>query len=274
MPRTISVVNQKGGVGKTATVVNVGAALAELGHNVLVVDFDSGRGLSMYLGLLQAEHTIEKAMFEREGDRERYLHPTCVERLSAVPAGQDLAGAELALASELNRERFLARALRPWKDRFDFILIDNSPSLGLLAINALVASDSVLVPVQCQYMALAALAPLMDTIAKVRDHELQPQLEILGILPTMFNPSMKQSAETVERLREEFGDKVLRSIIRIRSQFAYAPVAAQPVTVFDPKSDAAEMYRNVARELTGMPIVEAVPASSVASPAPTTAISA
>jgi chromosome partitioning protein len=254
MGRILAVANQKGGVGKTTTVLNLGAAIAETGKKVLLVDFDSQGGLSTCLGLNESEHTIEKALFDESPDRERYIHPTCVPTLWGVPASIDLAGAEMQLQTEINRERFLLRALRPWKDRFDYILIDSGPSLGLLVINALAASDAVLIPVQCEFLALRAMGQLLQTIEKVKSREIQPTLEIAGILPTIFNPSKKQCGDVVDLLRRQFGTKVFQTVIRMRSQFSYSPVEAKPVTVFDPKSDAAEMYRSVARELLGQPV--------------------
>lgn len=254
MGRILAVVNQKGGVGKTTTVLNLGASLAEMGKKVLLVDFDSQGGLSICLGLAEAENTIEKALTDNTTERDKYLHSTCVSNLWAVPASIDLAGAEMGLQSEINRERFLLRALRPWKERFDYILVDNVPSLGLLVINALAAADAVLIPVQCEFLALKAMAQLLQTIEKIKAREIQPALEIAGILPTLFNPSKKQCSDVVELLRKQFGPKVYQTVIRMRSQYSYSPVAAQPVTVFDTKSDAAEMYRNVARELLGIPL--------------------
>lgn len=264
MSQVIAVVNQKGGVGKTTTVITLGAALAEMGHRVLLVDFDSGQGLSVSLGLEASDQTIEKALFDGEGDRDRFIHSTDVDRLCVVPAGADLAGAELALANEMNRERFLARAIRPWRDRFDYILVDNTPSLGLLVVNAMAAADSLLVPVECLFLSLRALGKLLETFTKVREREIQPRLELAWILPTMFNPSINQCSDVVARLREQFGSKVFKTVIRNRSQYTYATVAKKPVTAFDPKSDAAEMYRTVARELVAVSIPESAPVAASA----------
>lgn len=258
MGKIIAVANQKGGVGKTTTVVNLGAALAELGKQVLIVDFDSQGGASICLGITDpATKTIQQALFGEGEAPESFVIPTSVPNLFIIPSNNDLAAAELQLASELNRERFLARFLKPLKDRFDFILIDNSPSLGLLVINGLTAADEVLIPVQCAFMALKGLSQLLDTIEQVRTSDLQPNLALAGVLATLYNPSIRQCPEVVAALREEFGPKLFQTIIRHRSQYLYCQTVAQPVTVFDPKGDAAEMYRNVARELTGLPINQA-----------------
>lgn len=253
MGRIIAVANQKGGVGKTTTVLNLGAAIAEMGKKVLLVDFDSQGGLSTCLGLSDSELTIEKLLFDETADRDQFIQGTCVPNLWAIPASIDLAGAEMQLQSEVSRERFLLRILRPLKERFDFILIDNVPSLGLLVINALAAADAVLIPVQCEFLALKAMGQLLQTIDKVKAREIQPTLEIAGILPTLYNPSKKQCADVVELLRRQFGSTVLQTVIRMRSQYSYSPVEAKPVTVFDAKSDAAEMYRSAAKELLGLP---------------------
>lgn len=255
MAKVIAVVNQKGGVGKTTTVFNLGAALAEMGHRVLLVDFDPQGSLTISAGIVDPAHPIQEALFDEEGDRGRFLYPTSVANLWVVPSSIDLAGVELALAAELNRERFLSRAVRAWDQKFDYVLIDNTPSLGLLVINAMAAADALLIPVQAEYLALRALAQLVQTIERVRSRDIQASLEIAGILLTMFNPRKTQCAEVEERLRQQFGPKVFRTVIRVRAQYSYAPVAGQPVTVFDGTSDAAEMYRCVARELTGVELV-------------------
>lgn len=252
MGKVLAVVNQKGGVGKTTTVLSLGAALAEMGYRVALIDFDPQSSLSVSLGQAEAKHTIQEALFDDGGDRERFLHPTVAPNLWLVPSSIDLAGAELALASEMNRERFLGRTLRPWRERFDYILVDNTPSLGLLVINAMAAADAVLIPVQAEYLALRALVQLLQTIERVRTREIQPRLEIAGILATMFNQRKTQCGEVVDRLRQQFGAKVFQTVIKVRAQYSYAPVAGQPVTMFDSTSEAAEMYRSVARELVGI----------------------
>jgi chromosome partitioning protein len=246
MGRVISFANQKGGVAKTTTTLNLGVAFSEQGLKVLLVDLDPKGNLTMSQGL--NPDAIERSMFDVLVHRlplEEVIHQAEVDlAVSSI----DLAGAELALSSMIGRERALEKALAVVKDGYDYVLIDTPPSLGLLTINALVASNGVIVPVQCEYLSLRGLVQLENTLSMIREN-LNPHVEIEGILPTMFDTRTLHSREAVEILQENFGDLVFDTKIRKTVRYAEAPVKGTSVLKYDPSGSAAEAYRELAKEV-------------------------
>ena len=247
--RIIAMCNQKGGVGKTTTAINLASALAGYGRKVLVVDFDPQGALSAGLGVVAHDiKTIYDLMVEKELKVQDVILPTGVKNLDLIPANIDLSAAEVQLVNEVAREQILARVLRPVTDNYDVIIIDCQPSLGLLTVNALTAAHGVLIPLNCEFFALRGVALLIETIEKVRDR-LNPAIKLDGILATMYDPRTLHAREVVERLYEAFGDQVFDTIVHRTVKFPDATIAAVPITEFAPASDAAEYYRTVAREL-------------------------
>ncbi|MDX6503043.1 MAG: chromosome partitioning protein [Gaiellaceae bacterium] len=246
MPQVIALANQKGGVAKTTTTLNLAVAFKEKGKSVLVVDHDPQGNLTMSQGL--NPDTIEKSMFDVLVHRIPIEDIIAEREVDVAVASIDLAGAELALSSMMGRERALEKALATVRDKYDYILIDTPPSLGLLTINAFVASTGVIVPVQCEYLALRGLVQLENTLAMVREN-LNPQVEIVGILPTMYDKRTLHSREAVEILRENFGDLVFNTKIRKTVRFAEAPVKGSSVLAYDPDGEAAKLYRDLAKEV-------------------------
>src|SRR5207244_2575226 len=244
--RVIAFANQKGGVAKTTTALNLGVAFAEQGMKVLLVDLDPQGNLTMSQGL--NPDAIERSMFDVLVHRvpiEEVIHGTEVDlAVSSI----DLAGAELALSSMIGRERALEKALAPIRENYNYILVDTPPSLGLLTINALVASDGVIVPVQCEYLSLRGLVQLENTLSMIREN-LNPDVGIQGILATMFDRRLLHSREAVEILKENFGDLVLNTKIRKTVRYAEAPVKVQSIFKYDPSGEAAAMYRDLAKEV-------------------------
>ena len=246
MARVIAFANQKGGVAKTTTTLNLGVALTEQGRRVLAVDLDPQGNLTMSQGWNPDE--IDRSMFDVLCHRLPITEIVRTNELDVAVSSIDLAGAELALASMIGRERALEKALMPVRENYDFVLIDTPPSLGLLTINALVAADGVIVPVQCEYLSLRGLVQLENTLSMIREN-LNPTVEIQGILPTMFDKRLLHSREAVEILRENFGDLVLQTKIRKTVRYAEAPVKGQSIMKYDPSGDAAFMYRQLAKEV-------------------------
>ena len=244
--RVISFANQKGGVAKTTTTLNLGVAFAEQNLRVLLVDLDPQGNLTMSQGL--NPDTIERSMFDVLVHRlplEEVIHRAEVDlAVSSI----DLAGAELALSSMIGRERALEKALGPVKDNYDYVLVDTPPSLGLLTINALVASNGVIVPVQCEYLSLRGLVQLENTLSMIREN-LNPSVEIEGILPTMYDKRTLHSREAVEILQENFGELVFDTKIRKTVRYAEAPVKGSSILKYDPSGNAAEAYRRLAKEV-------------------------
>jgi chromosome partitioning protein len=246
MGRVISFANQKGGVAKTTTTLNLGVAFSEQGLKVLLIDLDPQGNLTMSQGL--NPDSIERSMFDVLVHRlpmQEVIHHAEVDlAVSSI----DLAGAELALSSMIGRERALEKSLAEVKGNYDYVLIDTPPSLGLLTINALVASNGVIVPVQCEYLSLRGLVQLENTLSMIREN-LNPHVEIEGILPTMYDSRTLHSREAVEILEENFGDLVFDTKIRKTVRYAEAPVKGTSVLKYDPSGNAAEAYRDLAKEV-------------------------
>ena len=246
----IAMCNQKGGVGKTTTTINLGAALAELGRRVLLVDFDPQGSLSVGLGVNPhtLEHSIYNLLLSRDTPIDDVIDRTGVNNLDILPSNIDLSAAEVQLVSEVAREQTLLRVLETVKPRYDVILIDCAPSLGLLTINALTAADKVIMPLETEFFALRGVALLTDTIAKVTDR-LNPRLEILGILGTMYDPRTLHNREVLERVVQAFGDRVFHTVIRRTVKFPETTVAGEPITTYATTSPGATAYRSLAREV-------------------------
>ncbi|KQY54616.1 hypothetical protein ASD66_22385 [Nocardioides sp. Root151] len=248
--RVISMCNQKGGVGKTTTTINLGAALAEFGRKVLLVDFDPQGSLSVGLGLNphEMELSIYNLLMERDVTYDEVVVPTGVEGMDLLPSNIDLSAAEVQLVHEVAREQTLSRVLAPALEKYDVILIDCQPSLGLLTVNALTASDGVIVPLECEYFALRGVALLKTTIDKVQER-LNPKLEIDGVLGTMFDGRTLHSREVMERLVHAWGDTVFHTVIRRTIKFSDSTVAGEPITTYASSSAGAESYRQLAKEV-------------------------
>ncbi len=248
--RVISMVNQKGGVGKTTTTINLGASLAEFGYKVLLVDFDPQGSLSVGLGLNPhtMELTIYNLLMQRDVELDEVVVPSGVEGMDLLPSNIDLSAAEVQLVHEVAREQTLQRVLAPAIEKYDIVLIDCQPSLGLLTVNALTASDSVIVPLECEYFALRGVALLKTTIDKVRER-LNPRLEIDGVLGTMFDGRTLHGREVMERLVEAWGDTVFHTVIRRTVKFSDSTVAGEPITSYASSSSGADNYRQLAKEV-------------------------
>ena len=248
--RVVSMCNQKGGVGKTTTTINLGASLAELGRKVLLVDFDPQGSLSVGLGLNphEMDATIYNLLMDRETTLDEVVVPSGIEGMDLLPSNIDLSAAEVQLVHEVAREQTLQRVLAPALESYDVILIDCQPSLGLLTVNALTASDGVIVPLECEYFALRGVALLKTTIDKVRER-LNPKLEIDGVLGTMFDGRTLHSREVMERLVSAWGDTVFHTVIRRTVKFSDATVAGEPITAYASSSTGADAYRQLAKEV-------------------------
>lgn len=248
--RVISMCNQKGGVGKTTTTINLGAALAEYGRKVLLVDFDPQGSLSVGLGLNphEMESTVYNLLMDPEATLDEVVVPSGVPGMDLLPSNIDLSAAEVQLVHEVAREQTLQRVLAPAIEEYDVILIDCQPSLGLLTVNALTASDGVIVPLECEYFALRGVALLKATIDKVKQR-LNPGLEVDGVLGTMYDGRTLHGREVLERLVQAWGDKVFHTVIRRTVKFSDSTVAGEPITSYASGSSGAEAYRQLAKEV-------------------------
>ena len=250
-PRIMAVANQKGGVGKTTTAVNLGAGLAELGYRTLVVDLDPQGNATTGLGI--DAHTFELSMYDviiRDVPLEDCVEPTSLKNLFVAPATIDLAGAEIELVPSFSRELKLRRALESVIDDFDYVLIDCPPSLGLITVNGLAAASEVLVPIQCEYYALEGLGQLLRNVHLVQSN-LNDGLEVSTIVLTMYDARTKLAEQVADEVRVHFGGKVCRNIIPRTVRISEAPSFGQPITVFDPTSRGAIAYRELAKEVSG-----------------------
>ncbi len=246
MANVIVLANQKGGVAKTTTTLNLGVAMHELGHRVLVIDLDPQGNLTMSQGM--NPDAIDRSMFDVLVHRIPISDVIKTVEVDVAVASIDLAGAELALSALIGRERALEKALVEVRDRYDYILIDTPPSLGLLTINAFVAADGVIVPVQCEYLSLRGLVQLENTLAMVREN-LNTKVHVQGIVPTMYDGRTLHAREAIEILEEHFGDLVYETRIRKTVRYAEAPVKGSSVLRYDPSGPAAQAYRDLAKEV-------------------------
>ena len=248
--RVVALCNQKGGVGKTTTTISLGAALAELGRKVLLVDFDPQGSMSVGLGLNPNE--IELGTYQLLMDPsvsfDDVVVKTNVDGVDLLPANIDLSAAEIQLVHEVGREQVLSSKLQPVLDRYDVILIDCQPSLGLLTVNALTAADGVIIPLECEYFALRGVALLKDTIEKVKGR-LNPRLTIDGLLGTMYDGRTLHSREVMETLVAGWGDTVFHTVIRRTVKFSDATVVGEPILTYASNSPGADSYRQLAREV-------------------------
>ncbi|MDQ3573891.1 MAG: AAA family ATPase [Actinomycetota bacterium] len=251
MPRVVAVANQKGGVGKTTTAVNVGAALAELGYRVLLVDLDPQGNATTGLGI--NPRNLDSSIYDvvmHDAALEDCIEPTSLRNLFVAPATLNLAGAEIELVPAFSRELKLRRAIDQVVEDFDFVFIDCPPSLGLLTVNGLAAASEVIVPIQCEYYALEGLGQLMRNVALVQGH-LNPRLELSAIVLTMYDARTKLAAQVAGEVREHFGEKVCRNIVPRTVRLSEAPSFGQPIVVFDPTSRGSIAYREIAKEVSG-----------------------
>ncbi len=244
--QVIALANQKGGVAKTTTTLNLGVAFSEQGFRVLLIDLDPQGNLTMSQGLNPDQ--IEQSMFDVLVHRLPLEQVIEHREVDIAVSSIDLAGADMALSSQIGRERALDKALVNIRERYDYIFIDTPPSLGLLTINAFVAATGVIVPVQTEYLSLRGLVQLENTLTMVREN-LNPKVEIIGILPTMYDKRLTHSREADEILRENFGDLVYETRIRKTVRFAEAPVKGLSVLAYEPHGDAADLYRDLAKEV-------------------------
>ncbi|WP_042464255.1 ParA family protein [Neobacillus dielmonensis] len=249
MGKILSIANQKGGVGKTTTAVNLGACLAFIGKKVLIVDVDPQGNATSGVGIEKAE--VDQCIYDvlvDDVEAKDVIRPTAIENLSAIPATIQLAGAEIELVPTISREVRLKRALEEVKDQFDYIIIDCPPSLGLLTLNALTASDSVIIPVQCEYYALEGLSQLLNTVRLVQKH-LNQDLKIEGVLLTMLDARTNLGIQVIEEVKKYFQDKVYKTIIPRNVRLSEAPSHGEPIITYDSRSRGAEVYLDLAKEV-------------------------
>jgi chromosome partitioning protein len=249
--RVISVANQKGGVGKTTTAINLSACLAMVGRRVLLLDLDPQANATSGLGLEKLEGASAYRPLLGEGNLLDKIRPTAFERLEIIPSEVDLCGAEIEIARAEDHLQRLARLMRPLRDsaRFDFIIIDCPPSLGLLTLNAFAASDYLVIPLQCEYFALEGISMSHKVLGQVRQSGINPRLELLGVVMTMFDARTRLSAQVVEEVRQHFGDIVFDTVIPRATRLAEAPSFGKPIVHHDKYSPGAAAYEVLAGEL-------------------------
>jgi chromosome partitioning protein len=249
--RVIALCNQKGGVGKTTSAINLGAALAELGRRVLLVDFDPQGALTAGLGVQpqQLDRTIYNLIMEANLGIDEVLVKTSVPGIDLLPSNIELSAAEIQLVSEVAREQALSRVLAPVRDEYDFVLIDCQPSLGLLTVNALTAAHGVIIPLECEYFSLRGVALLIGTTIEKVQQRLNPELKLDGILATMYDGRTLHGREVFSRILDAFGDTVFDTVITRTVRFPETTVAGEPITSWAPTSTGAKAYRNLAREV-------------------------
>ena len=250
LPHVVAVANQKGGVGKTTTAVNLGAALADEGFRVLIVDLDPQGNATTGVGLNPRDVTGSiYNVIMGDSTMEDVIEPTAIQNLFVTPATIDLAGAEIELVPQISRELRLKRAVDSVRDQYDLVLIDCPPSLGLLTVNGLAAADDVIVPIQCEYYALEGLGQLLRNVALVQQ-DLNPTLDVRGIVLTMYDARTRLADQVVEEVRAYFGSKVYQTVVPRTVRLSEAPSYGQPITVFDSTSRGAKAYRDLAKEVS------------------------
>ncbi|MDP1794870.1 MAG: AAA family ATPase [Acidimicrobiales bacterium] len=251
LPRVIAIANQKGGVGKTTTTVNLGAGLAELGFRVLIIDLDPQGNATTGLGINQRnlEHSVYDVLLH-DVSLDDCIEPTSVRNLFVAPATIDLAGADIELVPAFSREMRLRRAIEGLDDSFDYTIIDCPPSLGLITVNGLAAASEVIVPIQCEYYALEGLGQLLKNVNLVTGN-LNPTLEVSAIVLTMYDSRTKLAEQVADEVRNHFGEKVCRMVIPRTVRLSEAPSFGQPILTFDPTSRGAVAYRELAKEVSG-----------------------
>ena len=245
-PKVIAFANQKGGVAKTTTTLNLAVALAESGHRVLCIDMDPQGNLTMSQGI--DPDTLDNSIYDVLVNDKPIRDVIVTREIDLAPASIDLAGAEIAMSTKIGRERSLQKSLKEVSDDYDFVCIDTPPSLGLLTINALTAANKVIVPVQCEYLSMRGLIQLQNTLQMIREN-LNPDIEIEGILPTLMDTRTVHAKEAIEILEENFGDRVFASRIKKTIRFAEAPVQGMSVLKYEPNGSAADSYRALAKEV-------------------------
>ena len=246
MGKIIAIANQKGGVGKTTTAINISAGVAHLGFRVLVIDMDPQANLTSGLGYTKVYPTVYDVLV-KNSEVEEVIRKTRIEGLALLPSEISLVGAEVELVDERNRETRLKRIIMPLKREYDYIFIDSPPSLGLLTLNAIVAADSVIIPIQSEFYALEGLGKLLNTVRKIQS-KLNPRLTIEGVLITMFDTRLNLSHQVVEEVKKYFGDKVYNTVIPRNVKLAEAPSFGRTIFEYDPASRGAESYRNLSEE--------------------------
>ena len=247
MTRVVALANQKGGVGKTTTAINLGASLAACDRKVLLIDLDPQANATSGVGLSKNEALSMYSVLLDDASLRTVIRQTELATLHVAPSSVDLVGAEVELGDTEDRQFRLRKAIEPVKPDYDYILIDSPPSLGLLTVNALVASDSVLVPMQCEYFAIEGVAQLLNTVERVRDM-LNPGLEIEGIALTMFDERMNLARQVAEEVKTHFAEKVYQTVIPRNVRLGEAPSFGKPIILYDIRSRGSEAYVNLARE--------------------------